>query len=88
MTIESEGAKSVLAALSAHLKDVSANDGNFERLPGSYWGYYARGHDSAGVFGAIVLYSDEESDVDDIIKVYEAWVAKKQPKSGSVEPRA
>lgn len=78
MVVDSDGAKNVAAALAAHLKDVSADDRNFERLPDSFWGYYARGHDSKGVFGVIVMYADDEGDIDDVIQMYEAWAKKKE----------
>jgi hypothetical protein len=50
--------------------------GNFEKLPDTFWGYYARGHDSKGKFGVIVTYSENGEDIDNLLKMYEQWVAK------------
>ena len=77
VVVDSDDAKNVAAALAVHLRDVSADERNFERLPDSFWGYYARGHDSRGVFGVIVMYSEDERDIDDIMRMYETWAKKK-----------
>ena len=74
--IESEDAIRVADAVGKNLLGVANNRSNFERLPDTYWGYYARGHDNRGRFGVIVAYSENGNDVDELIKMYEQWVAK------------
>ena len=59
---------------------VSHDSNSFQKLPDSFWGYYARGHDKKGAFGVILTYSENEKDVDDLIKMYEEWVEKNKPK--------
>lgn len=78
--IESEDAKNVVKVLSKNLAGVANDTENFKKLPDSYWGYYARGHDSKGKFGIIVTYSEDSSDVDDLIKTYEKWIADNKSK--------
>jgi hypothetical protein len=74
--IEAEDAVRVLDTAAKNLVGVSNNKSNFERLPDTYWGYFARGHDGKGKFGVIVAYSENGSDVDELINMYEQWVAK------------
>jgi len=74
--IETENAVQVIRALTRNLEGVAKNPANFQRLPDSFWGYYARGHDGKGKFGVIVTYSEDETDVDDLMKMYEAWIRK------------
>jgi len=74
--IEAEDAVRVLDTVAKNLVGVSNNKSNFERLPDTFWGYFARGHDGKGKFGVIVAYSENGSDVDELIKIYEQWVAK------------
>ncbi len=74
--IEAEDAVRVLDTVAKNLMGVSNNKSNFERLPDTFWGYFARGHDGKGKFGVIVTYSENGSDVDELIKMYEQWVAK------------
>ncbi|HEX9678634.1 hypothetical protein [Nitrososphaera sp.] len=74
--IEAQDAVRVADALAKNLAGVAMSKDNFARLPDKYWGYYARGHDSKGNFAVIVTYSESEGDVDELIKMYEAWVAK------------
>lgn len=74
--IEAEDAVRVLDTAAKNLVGVSNNKSNFERLPDTYWGYFARGHDGKGKFGVIFAYSEKGSDVDELIKMYEQWVAK------------
>ncbi len=65
-----------------NLIGVAHDANNFQKLPDSFWGYFARGHDPKGAFGVIVTYSENEKDVDNLIKMYEEWVAKnKNPES-------
>lgn len=76
MTIEAEDAIRVIDTVAKNLIGVANNRANFARLPDVYWGYYARGHDGKGRFGIIVTYSENGKDVDDLIKLYEQWLAK------------
>jgi hypothetical protein len=80
--IEQEDAKKVAEVIGHNLIGVAHDANNFQKLPDSFWGYFARGHDPKGAFGVIVTYSEDEKDVDDLIKMYEEWVAKnKNPES-------
>lgn len=74
--IEKADAKKVAETLGNNLIGVSHDEANFVKLPDSFWGYYAKGHDSKGNFGIFVTYSENKQDVDDLIKTYEEWVAK------------
>ena len=78
--IEADDAVKVLDTVAKNLVGVSNNKSNFERLPDTFWGYFARGHDAKGRFGVIVTYSERGNDVDELIKMYEQWVAKNKPK--------
>jgi hypothetical protein len=74
--IEAEDSMRVIDTIAKNLIGVANNRSNFERLPDTFWGYYARGHDSKGRFGVILVYSEKGNDVDELIKMYEQWVAK------------
>jgi hypothetical protein len=74
--IEAEDAVRVVDAAAKNLIGVSNNKSNFERLPDTFWGYFARGHDGKGKFAVIVTYSENSGDVDELIKMFEHWVAK------------
>jgi hypothetical protein len=74
--IESEDAVRVLETVAKNLLGVTRSASNFERLPDSFWGYFARGHDSKGKFAVIVTYSEQGDDVDLLLQSYEQWVAK------------
>lgn len=77
--IEPRDAKDVVETLGNNLIGTSRDAKNFQGLPDTYWGYFARGHDSKGAFGIIVSYSEDEKDVDDLIESYERWAnANKQ----------
>jgi hypothetical protein len=76
LMIEAEDSMRVLDTIAKNLMGVSNNRSNFERLPDTFWGYYARGHNGKGRFGVIVVYSENGNDVDELIKMYEHWVAK------------
>jgi hypothetical protein len=76
LMIETEDAIKVVDTLAKNLLGVAKNRSNFERLPDTYWGYYARGHNSKGRFGVIVTYSENGNDVDELIKMYEQWITK------------
>jgi hypothetical protein len=74
--IEAEDAVRVVDTVAKNLMGVSNNRSNFERLPDTFWGYFAKGHDGKGRFGVIITYSEKEGDIDELIKMYEQWVAK------------
>lgn len=74
--IETGDAVRVVDTIAKNLMGVSNNRSNFEKLPDTFWGYFARGHDSKGRFAVIVTYSENTGDVDELIKMYELWVAK------------
>ena len=74
--IQADDAAKVADALGRNLAGVALNKSNFEKLPDTFWGYYARGHDSKGAFAVIVTYSEKVQDADELIKMYEQWVAK------------
>jgi hypothetical protein len=77
--IESEDAVKVLEAIANNLSSVAKNKQNFVRLPDKFWGYFARGHDSKDrKFGVIITYSEQEGNVDQLIEMYEQWVAKEK----------
>lgn len=78
--IESNDAIRVLDTVAKNLLGVAKNGSNFERLPDSFWGYFARGHDSKGKFAVIVTYSEKGDDVDSLLHSYEQWVAKNKVK--------
>lgn len=73
--IEAGDAIKVAEALSKNLAGVAMNKSNFERLPDTFWGYFARGHDGKGKFAVIVTYSEKGEDVDELLKMYEKWAA-------------
>ena len=74
--IETEDAVRMVDTVAKNLMGVSNNKSNFERLPDTFWGYFARGHDGKGRFAVIIAYSENSGDVDELIKMYEQWVAK------------
>ena len=74
--INQDDAKKVAEVIGNNLIGVSHDSKNFAKLPDSFWGYFARGHDKKGTFGVIVTYSEEGSDVDELIKMYEQWAIK------------
>jgi len=77
--IESTDAIQVVETIVNNLISVAKNRQNFEKLPDIFWGYFARGHDSKNrKFGIIITYSEKEGDVDELIKLYEQWVAKQK----------
>jgi len=83
--IEAEDAVQVIRALARNLEGVARNPANFQGLPDSFWGYYARGHDKRGKFVGIVTYSEDEADVDDLMKMYEAWIRRNKSQPGGSE---
>ena len=74
--INADDAKKVVETLGNNLIGVSHDAKSFARLPDSYWGYFARGHDSKGAFGIIITYSKDEDDVDSLIAAYKEWADK------------
>jgi len=78
--IESDYAKKEVEVMGNNLIGVSHDSSSFTKLPDSFWGYFARGHDKKGTFGVIVTYSEEGKDVDELIKMYEEWAAKNKTK--------
>ena len=78
--IKAEDAINVVHTVTKNLIGITMNKSNFQRLPDTFWGYFARGHDSKGKFGVIVTYSENSDDVDELIKMYEQWVAKNKNK--------
>ena len=86
MMLEAEDAIRVVDTVVKNLMGVANNKSNFEWLPDTYWGYYARGHDGKGRFGVIVTYSENGGDVDELIRMYEQWAAKSKAKSPAPSP--
>jgi hypothetical protein len=76
MMIEPDDAVRVIDTVANNLIGVANNRSNFERLPDTFWGYFARGHDVKGSFAVILTYSESKDDVDELIQMYEKWVAK------------
>jgi hypothetical protein len=76
LMIEADDAVKVVDTVAKNLIGVANNKSNFARLPDTFWGYYARGHDAKGRFGVLITYSENAGDVDELIKMYEQWVAK------------
>ena len=74
--IEAEDAVRVVGTAAKNLMGVANNRSNFERLPDTFWGYFARGHDGKGRFAVIVTYSENAGDVDELIRMYEQWVTR------------
>ena len=78
--IEADDAIKVVDTVAKNLMSVAMNKSNFERLPDSYWGYFARGHDSKGKFGVIITYSENSDDVVQLIEMYQQWATKNKNK--------
>jgi hypothetical protein len=78
--INQTDAKKVVEVIGNNLIGVSHDSNNFQKLPDSFWGYFARGHDNNGTFGVIITYSENGNDVDELIKMYESWVNKNKSK--------
>jgi hypothetical protein len=79
--IEKEDAKKVVEVIGNNLIGVSHDSNNFQKLPDSFWGYFARGHDKKGTFGVIITYSKDGKDVDELMKMYEEWAKQKKPET-------
>jgi len=78
--LEADDAVRVIDTISSNLIGVSKNKVNFARLPDTFWGYFARGHDGKGKFAVIITYSESGEDVDELIKIYERWAVNKKAK--------
>ncbi|MGI0028176.1 MAG: hypothetical protein ACREAQ_00500 [Nitrososphaera sp.] len=74
--IESDDAIRVVDTVAKNLLGVARSMSNFERLPDTFWGYFAKGHDSKGRFAVILTYSEKGQDVDDLVTMYEQWAAR------------
>ena len=75
--IESNDAVKVLETIANNLISIANNKQNFEKLPDSFWGYFARGHDNKNrKFAVIVTFSEKEAEVDELLKMYEQWIEK------------
>ena len=83
--IEQSDAKKVVEVIGNNLIGVSHDSNNFQKLPDSFWGYFARGHDKKGTFGVILTYSENGDDVDELIAMYEKWVEKNKTKKTNEE---
>jgi hypothetical protein len=78
--LEADDAIRVIDTIASNLIGVSKNNINFAKLPDTFWGYFARGHDGKGKFAVIISYSESGEDVDELIKIYERWVVNKKGK--------
>jgi hypothetical protein len=78
--LEADDAINVIHAIASNLIEVSKNNINFIKLPDTFWGYFARGHDGKGKFAVIISYSESREDVDELIKIYESWVVNQKGK--------
>ena len=80
LMLEADDAIRVIDAISSNLIGLSKNKLNFARLPDTFWGYFARGHDGKGKFAVIITYSESDEDVDELIKIYERWAVNEKAK--------
>jgi hypothetical protein len=78
--LEADDAIRVINAISSNLIGLGKNKLNFARLPDTFWGYFARGHDGKGKFAVIITYSESGEDVDELIKIYERWAVNEKAK--------
>ena len=78
--LEADDAIRVIDTISSNLIGLSKNKLNFARLPDTFWGYFARGHDGKGKFAVIITYSESGEDVDELIKIYERWAVNEKAK--------
>lgn len=79
--IEKEDATKILQTIAENLLSVAGNKSNFHKLPDNFWGYYAKGHDKKGKFGVIVTYSEQGTDVEDLLAMYRNWADKNKKDS-------
>jgi hypothetical protein len=79
--IESNDAIKVVETIASNLISIANNEQNFAKLPDTFWGYFARGHDNKNrKFGVIITFSENEPDVDELLNMYEQWVERKKRK--------
>lgn len=78
--IEQQDATRVIDTVAENLRGIARNASNFQKLPDTFWGYFAKGHDSKGRFAVVVTYSERGDDVDALLKFYEEWVARNKVK--------
>jgi len=82
--IKQEDAKKVVEVIGNNLIGVSHDSNSFQKLPDSFWGYFARGHDKKGTFGVIITYSEDGKDVDELMKMYEEWAKQTNLKQNNL----
>jgi protoporphyrinogen oxidase len=79
--IESNDAIKMVETIASNLISITNNEQNFAKLPDTFWGYFARGHDNKNrKFGVIITFSEKEPDVDELLNMYEQWAEKKKRK--------
>ena len=66
--IKQEDAKKVIEVIGNNLIGVSHDSNSFQKLPDSFWGYFAR-------------YSEDGKDVDELMKMYEEWAKQNKPQT-------
>ena len=77
--IESNDAVKVVETIANNLISIANNKQNFDKLPYTFWGYFARCHDGKNrKFAVIVTFSEKEADVDELLKMYEQWIEKQK----------
>ena len=67
--IEQDDAKKVVEVIGNNLIGISHDSNSFQKLPDSFWGYFARGHDKKGTFGVIIAYAEGGKEVDELIRI-------------------
>ena len=80
LMLEADDAIKVIHTIASNLIDISKNNINFAKLPDTFWGYFARGHDRKGKFAVIISYSENAEDVDELIRIYERWIVNQKGK--------
>ncbi|HET7148086.1 MAG TPA: hypothetical protein VFI73_06245 [Candidatus Nitrosopolaris sp.] len=80
LMLEADDVIQVIHTISSNLIGVSKNKVNFGRLPDTFWGYFAKGHDGKGKFAVIVTYSENSEDIEELIKIYERWAVNEKAK--------
>ena len=62
--IDKTDAKKVVEVVGNSLIGVSHDSNNFRKIPDTFWGYFARGHDQKGAFGCLLA----------ILKILKTWM--------------
>ena len=71
--IESNDAVKVVETIANNLIFIANNKQNFEKLPDTFWGYFARGHDSKNrKFAVIVI----------LFRVYSSQIIDQEVRGG------